>query len=185
MQFPPPPPPKIGGERERGRERERFNGCAKQRVVVLLHRSGEWLERKGKVVAIVAIIVIATVICFILITVSSSLLPWYYFHVASCCRWSILKKHVALCKQRIGPCIQAHQEQISKDITHFGEIFIILRSNFSSSSCHRRNTPREKALDTLAKFVEELKVLQTQARDLIELQELLEASIFNFSLLKE
>jgi len=37
----------------------------------------------------------------------------------------------------------------------------------------------------IANFANELKTLQTQAQDLIELQELLETSVFNFSLIKE
>lgn len=92
---------------------------------------------------------------------------------------------MALSKQRIGPHIQAHQELISQDITHFGELFTSLRSSFTSSSCHRGDITRGEALHMLSEFEEELKALQTQARDLIELQELLGASIFNFSSLKE
>jgi len=100
-------------------------------------------------------------------------------------RWSNLKKRIALCKQRIGPRIQAQEEVISEDITRFGEIFFNLRANFNKSSCHRRNTSRGKALQSLNGFIAELKTLQSQAQDLIELQELLQTSIFNFSLLKE
>jgi hypothetical protein len=101
------------------------------------------------------------------------------------CRWSNLKKRVALGKQRIGPRIQAKGDLISQDLSRFGEIFTSLRARFSSSKCLRHDFPRDKALEMLGGYVLELKTLQTQAKDLIELQELLETSIFNFSLLKE
>lgn len=101
------------------------------------------------------------------------------------CRWSNLKKRVALGKQRIGPRIQAKGDLISQDLSRFGEIFTSLRARFSCSKCLRHDFPHDKAMEMLGDYVQELKTLQTQAKDLIELQELLETSIFNFSLLIE
>ena len=101
------------------------------------------------------------------------------------CRWSNLKKRVALGKQRVGPRIQAKGDIISQDLTRFREIFSSLRSEFISSQCVHHDCSREEATSLIGEFSKQLKGLQTQAQDLIELQELLETSIFNFSLLKE
>lgn len=100
-------------------------------------------------------------------------------------RWSNLKKRVALGKQRIGPRIQAKGDIISEDLYRFGEIFANLRSRFLSSQCLRHDCSKEYAEGLIAQLLKEIKTLQTQAQDLIELQELLETSVFNFSLLKE
>ncbi len=101
------------------------------------------------------------------------------------CRWAHLKKRVALGKQRVGPRIQAKGDIISQDLTRFKEIFANLRASFLSSECIRHECSKEDATDLIAGFAKQLKALQTQAQDLIELQELLETSVFNFSLLKE
>lgn len=96
-----------------------------------------------------------------------------------------MKKRVALGKQRIGPRIQAKGDLISQDLSSFGETFMSLRTDFISSQCLRHGCEKSRALDILEEFEEELTSLQSQARDLIELQELLETSVFNFSLMKE
>ncbi len=96
-----------------------------------------------------------------------------------------MKKRVALGKQRIGPRIQAKGDVISQDLSRFGELFTSLWARFGSSQCLRHDCPRWKAVEMQEDFKRELAALQAQAKDLIELQELLEASIFNFSLLKE
>ena len=100
-------------------------------------------------------------------------------------RWSNLKKRVALGKQRIGPRIQSKGDVISQDLSRFGEIFASLRGRFSCSPCLDHQCPREEVWTLIGGFRSELSMLQGQARDLIELQELLETSVFNFSLLKE
>ena len=107
------------------------------------------------------------------------------FHWSTHYRWSNLKKRVALGKQRIGPRIQAKGDLISQDLSRFGEIFTSLRARFGSSQCLRHTLPRDQALEMLGGYAKEMQALQIQAKDLIELQELLETSIFNFSLLKE
>ena len=92
---------------------------------------------------------------------------------------------MALGKQRIGPRIQAKGDVISEDLSRFGDIFAALRKRFETSQCLKYNCPKQEAVNLISEFNSELKGLQTQARDLIELQELLETSVFNFSLLKK
>ena len=91
---------------------------------------------------------------------------------------------MALGKQRIGPRIQAKGDIISQDLSSFGQTFSTLREEFEGSNCLQHGCPRQQALSLIGGFSKELKGLQAQARDLIELQELLETSVFNFSLLK-
>ena len=100
-------------------------------------------------------------------------------------RWSNLKKRVSLGKQRIGPRIQAKGDVISQDLSRFGEMFSALKERFDGSECLKYDCPKHEAVSVMAEFSKELKALQSQARDLIELQELLEASVFNFSWLKK
>ena len=100
-------------------------------------------------------------------------------------RWSNLKKRVALGKQRIGPRIQAKGDVISQDLSRFGEIFSSLKDRFDVSKCLRYDCHKDKALDLVSEFCQELRELQGEAKELIELQELLETSVFNFSLLKK
>ena len=92
---------------------------------------------------------------------------------------------MALGKQRIGPRIQAKGDVISEDLSRFGDIFITLKERFEMSQCLKYDCPKQAAMNLISEFTSELKELQAQARDLIELQELLETSVFNFSLLKK
>ena len=101
-------------------------------------------------------------------------------------RWANLKKRVALSKQRIGPRVQANRATISQDLSSFASSFLSLRDEFHASRCLCFDCPgRDEAVKMAAGFRVRLGVLAEQARDLTELQELLEASLFNFSLLKE
>lgn len=106
-------------------------------------------------------------------------------YLGNYCRWSNLKKRVALGKQRIGPRIQAKGDVISQDLSTFGQVFTALREKFEASDCLQHRCPRKQALSLAEEFSKEVKGLRAQARDLIELQELLETSVFNFSLLKK
>ncbi len=99
--------------------------------------------------------------------------------------WSNLKKRVALGKQKIGPRIQANGETISQDLLTFGANFQSLYAQFYSSRCLGHDCSKEDSGRLMARFDRELGALQELANDLIELQELLETNVFNFSLLKE
>lgn len=100
-------------------------------------------------------------------------------------RWSNLKKRVALGKQRIAPRIQANGQTISQDLVAFGASFLALRGQFHSSCCLEHGSSNKEFGCLMEGFTSELNILQQQASDLIELQELLEANVFNFSQLKE
>ena len=92
---------------------------------------------------------------------------------------------MALGKQRIGPRIQAKGDIISQDLSRFGQVYSTLREQFEASDCLQHHCPKQQAVALIGELNKELKGLQAQARDLIELQELLETSAFNFSLLKK
>lgn len=92
---------------------------------------------------------------------------------------------MALGKQRISPRIQAKGDIISEDLSRFGDLFATLTKRFETSQCLKYDCSKQEAMNLISEFDSELKELQTQARDLIELQELLETSVFNFSLLKK
>ena len=100
-------------------------------------------------------------------------------------RWSNLKKRVALGKQRIGPRIQASGTTITQDLRTFGDTFGALHGDFCSSRCVLADCPVQEARSSIDHFERQLSTLKLQARDLIELQELLETNVFNFSRLKE
>ena len=100
-------------------------------------------------------------------------------------RWSNLKKRVALGKQRIGPRIQASGTTITQDLQTFGDTFNALHSDFCGSRCMLATCSAHEARSIVGHFEKQLGALRLQARDLIELQELLETNVFNFSRLKE
>ena len=106
-------------------------------------------------------------------------------HTHTHTRWSNLKKRVALSKQRIGPRIQSKEDLITQDLAHFADLFTSLRRRFEHSPCLDHRCPREDVWNLIGEFGRELGELQKQVRDLAELQELLETSVFNFSLLKK
>ena len=103
----------------------------------------------------------------------------------SVCRWSNLKKRVALGKQRVGPRVQANGASISSDLKQFEQKFLGLRREFHTSECLCHDCEPSEARHIMDSLCRKLSELQTQARDLIELQELLGTNIFNFSQLKE
>ena len=100
-------------------------------------------------------------------------------------RWSNLKKRMALGKQRIGPRIQSNGETISRDLLKFGKGFHSLHEQFYSSKCLHHDCLKQEAQELISSFSTKLSGLQREANELIELQELLETNVFNFSLLKE
>ena len=100
-------------------------------------------------------------------------------------RWSILKRRISLGKQRMGPSVQSQSETITADLAGFGRRYSTLHERFEGSECLRRGCRPEVAREAAKKVERELRDLQCEALNLIELQELLGTSIFNFSLLNE
>ncbi|ELU01784.1 hypothetical protein CAPTEDRAFT_107783 [Capitella teleta] len=100
-------------------------------------------------------------------------------------RWNSLKTKVSLAKQRLGPRIQEESESISKDLATFGDRVMVLDQELANSSVYSREFPIAEAWSTIDTFVQRLDVLENEAQDLIELQELLEANVVNFGLLPQ
>ena len=100
-------------------------------------------------------------------------------------RWSNLKKRISLGKQRMGPCIQSQSQTITADLAQFGQHYSSLHARFEYSECLRHDCGSEVMREGVRGVERELRDLQSEACNLIELQELLGTSVFNFSLLNE
>ncbi|XP_078672103.1 uncharacterized protein LOC144911712 isoform X1 [Branchiostoma floridae x Branchiostoma belcheri] len=100
-------------------------------------------------------------------------------------RWNNLKTKVSLAKQRLGPRIQEESRRITKDLARFGMRVDELVSDISQSEVYMRECTFENAWEILGDFRRRLDHLENEAQDLIELQELLETAVVNFSLLPQ
>ncbi|XP_055866060.1 uncharacterized protein LOC106055129 isoform X2 [Biomphalaria glabrata] len=96
-------------------------------------------------------------------------------------RWNNLKTKVSLAKQRLGPRIQEESVSITKDLMAFAERVMILADDLENSDIYQRNCDINEAHSTIDEYSKRLAVLESQAQDLFELQELLESSVVNFS----
>ncbi|XP_058857324.1 dynein beta chain, ciliary-like isoform X3 [Acipenser ruthenus] len=100
-------------------------------------------------------------------------------------RWNILKTKMSLAKQRLSPKIRQESERITKDLSQFGEILHQLREDIDESDIYMRACSVEQAYCVIKTFNKQVKSLQREAKDLKELQELLEATVVDFSVLNE
>ncbi|XP_071959570.1 uncharacterized protein [Antedon mediterranea] len=100
-------------------------------------------------------------------------------------RWNNLKTKVSLAKQRLGPRIQEESARITKDLAAFGERVEELSRSLRTSDVYSRECGMENAFGIISRFFEHLDKLENEAQDLIELQELLETAVVNFSILPE
>ncbi|XP_064650622.1 uncharacterized protein LOC135502065 isoform X3 [Lineus longissimus] len=100
-------------------------------------------------------------------------------------RWTNLRTKVSLAKQRLGPRIQEESRGISQDLASFGERVIALHHELDSSDVYCRDCSIDDAWEIIQAFMKRLVALEGEAQDLIELQELLEASVVNFSILPQ
>ena len=100
-------------------------------------------------------------------------------------RWFTLKKRLALSKQRLSPHIQSHSATITHDLQIFDEEVKSLHNEFLSSDCLLSQCDSTNAHTLINEYYKKLLSLQAQAKDLMELQELLQSAVVNFSLLKQ
>ncbi len=99
-------------------------------------------------------------------------------------RWSSLKKRLSLSKQRLTPHVQSHSAAITHDLKEYDTKLQSLHNSFLNSHCLSCQCVPEQALSLLQDYTSQLCVYQAQYHDLMELQELLQSAIVNFSLLK-
>ena len=85
----------------------------------------------------------------------------------------------------MGPYIQSQSDIITADLTHFGRRYSKLHEQFEQSECLRRDCGPDRASELVREVERDLRTLQSEACNLVELQELLGTSVFNFSLLNE
>ncbi|XP_033103095.1 dynein heavy chain 9, axonemal-like [Anneissia japonica] len=100
-------------------------------------------------------------------------------------RWNNLKTKVSLAKQRLGPRIQEESARITKDLAAFGKHVEELSHTLMTSDVYSRECGMENAFQAISQFFHQLDQLDNEAQDLIELQELLETAVVNFSILPE
>ncbi|XP_053409232.1 uncharacterized protein LOC123561373 isoform X4 [Mercenaria mercenaria] len=98
-------------------------------------------------------------------------------------RWNNLKTKVSLAKQRLGPRIQEESVRITQDLEAFGRRVNSLSKELENSDIYNRECEIGDAWDSIDSFSKRLTILENEAQDLIELQELLEASVVNFNVL--
>ena len=106
-------------------------------------------------------------------------------YIFSLHRWSSLKKRLVLSKQRIAPFIQSHSTSITHDLKQFGDEATQRRQSFLASSCLSSQCDPSLAITLIREYCQKLVELQVQAKDLMELQELLQSAVVNFGLLKQ
>ncbi|XP_076457719.1 uncharacterized protein LOC143291635 isoform X3 [Babylonia areolata] len=106
-----------------------------------------------------------------------------YLFSAAPGRWSNLKTKVSLAKQRLGPRIQEESASISQDLEKFSLRVMGLQQDLENSDVYNRECSISEAYLMIDNFSKQLVVLENEAQDLIELQELLEASVVNFTVL--
>lgn len=85
----------------------------------------------------------------------------------------------------MGPDIQSQSEAITADLMQFTQRYTALHREFMQSECLCHECEAGRAMELVRQMTRELGSLQEEASNLIELQELLGTSVFNFSLLNE
>ncbi|XP_069115919.1 uncharacterized protein [Argopecten irradians] len=100
-------------------------------------------------------------------------------------RWNNLKTKVSLAKQRLGPRIQEESVRITQDLEAFGNRVQALYQELENSDVYQRDCIIGDAWVIIDNFAKRLTVLENEAQDLIELQELLETSVVNFAILPQ
>eukprot|EP00795_Rhopilema_esculentum_P016198 gene16198-7569_t len=105
------------------------------------------------------------------------------FYAAAPLRWNNLKMKVNQAKQRLGPRIQAEAESVTKTLQKFGERCLQLDYDFRASEAFKRSCRVYAAHNIMDSIEKSLNTIEGEAQDLVELQELLEEEIVDFSIL--
>eukprot|EP00116_Pleurobrachia_bachei_P003043 sb/3463305/ len=102
------------------------------------------------------------------------------FFLAAPSRWSNLRAKVVLAKQRIAPKMQLRSEQISRSSPSYA-----IREEFAACEAFLRTCSYERAHTLLKSFKSRVCELEVESRNLVELQDLLEACIVDFTCISE
>ncbi|KAM8977325.1 uncharacterized protein RCH25_043181 [Pelodytes ibericus] len=98
-------------------------------------------------------------------------------------RWNSMKTKVSLAKQRLGPRIQQEAERVTRDLEQFQHKLDALGSDIETSEVYKSKCTSEEAFMVIENFNIEVQILRNEAKDLKELQELLETTVVDFSIL--
>ncbi|XP_063809812.1 uncharacterized protein LOC135027842 isoform X3 [Pseudophryne corroboree] len=98
-------------------------------------------------------------------------------------RWNSMKTKVSLAKQRLGPRIQQEADLVTRDLERFQHKLDILGPDIETSDVYKYECTSQEAFRIIQNFSSQVQVLQSEAKDLKELQELLEATVVDFSIL--
>ncbi|XP_040278224.1 dynein beta chain, flagellar outer arm-like [Bufo bufo] len=98
-------------------------------------------------------------------------------------RWNSMKTKVSLAKQRLGPRIQHEADIVTRDLELFQRTLDVLGSDIETSEVYNYECTSREAFRIIYNFNARVQILQNEAKDLKELQELLEATVVDFSIL--
>ncbi|XP_069829066.1 uncharacterized protein [Dendropsophus ebraccatus] len=98
-------------------------------------------------------------------------------------RWNNMKTKVSLAKQRLGPRIQQEAEIVTRDLELFQRKLDVLGSDVETSEVYKYDCTSQEAFRIIHNFNTKVQTLQNEAKDLKELQELLETTVVDFSIL--
>ncbi|KAG8587471.1 hypothetical protein GDO81_005673 [Engystomops pustulosus] len=98
-------------------------------------------------------------------------------------RWNSMKTKVSLAKQRLGPRIQQEADRVTRDLEVFQRKLDVLGSDIENSEVYKYECASQEAFRIIHDFNSRVQILQNEAKDLKELQELLETTVVDFSIL--
>uniref|UniRef100_A0A8C5WK28 Dynein heavy chain n=1 Tax=Leptobrachium leishanense TaxID=445787 RepID=A0A8C5WK28_9ANUR len=98
-------------------------------------------------------------------------------------RWNNMKTKVSLAKQRLGPRIHLEADRVTKDLERFQHKLDILGQDIENSEVYMFKCTSPEAFKIIAHFNSEVQILQNEAKDLNELQDLMETTVVDFSIL--
>ncbi|XP_053311944.1 dynein axonemal heavy chain 9-like [Spea bombifrons] len=98
-------------------------------------------------------------------------------------RWNSMKTKVSLAKQRLGPRIQQEADRVTLDLERFQHKLDVLGHDIETSKVYQYSCSSQEAFKVIEHLSIEVQILQNEAKDLKELQELLETTVVDFSIL--